>query len=215
MGPVVLTTLYHAHRDAVESQAVCALRPQREFQSAAGKGAHPPHRHDDVPPLRGNRRMDLGRRVAVGRRPPGLPDRRQGIRRCRLAPAVTPCYTDGMNIRTIPAGDLTIAEIVSEDVLMRTPQDALDIIGNVHSDYIVLHEHNFETGFYDLSTRKLGEILLKFGNYRVRLAIVGDFDKYPSKALKAFIYETNRHGEFLFVSSIDEATRLWQRAAGA
>lgn len=43
----------------------------------------------------------------------------------------------------------------------------LDIIGEVwfgtvESEYIVLHEHNFEQDIFDLSTKKLGDILQKF-----------------------------------------------------
>ena len=37
-----------------------------------------------------------------------------------------------------------------------------------------------------------GEILQKFSNYRVRLAIVGDFTPYSSKSIKDFIYESNK-----------------------
>lgn len=115
-----------------------------------------------------------------------------------------------MNTRTISAGDISIVEILADEVLIRTPQDALDLIGSVRSDHLVLHEHNFESNFFDLSTRKLGETLQKFGSYRVKVAIVGEFKKYPSKALQAFIYETNKQAEFLFVSSIDAVVTMWQ-----
>ncbi len=101
-------------------------------------------------------------------------------------------------------------ELLSDEVLLRDPQDALDLIANLTSPYLVLHEHNLAGDFFDLSTRKLGELLQKFTNYHVKLAIIGDFAKYPSKALHAFIYETNRHGDYLFVSSVQEAIRIWQ-----
>ncbi len=101
-------------------------------------------------------------------------------------------------------------EFLSDAVLLREPQDALDIIADTASPYVVLHERNLAADFFDLSTRKLGDLLQKFTNYQVRLAIIGDFAKYPSRALQAFIYESNRHGDYLFVSSIQEAIRIWQ-----
>ena len=117
-----------------------------------------------------------------------------------------------MKTRTINIADKSIVEVVSPDVLIKDTRDALDLIGNVSSEYFVLHEHNFDRDFFDLSTRKLGDVLQKFDNYRIKVAIVGDFDKYTSKALKAFIYETNRYGQFLFVSSVEEVIGVWQQA---
>jgi hypothetical protein len=115
-----------------------------------------------------------------------------------------------MNTRSIPLGERTLVEILSPEVLIRTPRDALEIIANAGSDYVALHEHNFDAGCFDLSTRRLGEILQKFDNYGVKVAVVGKFEHYPSKALRALIYESNRQRHFLFVPSIDEAMKLWQ-----
>jgi hypothetical protein len=114
-----------------------------------------------------------------------------------------------MELRTHATGERHIVEVVSGGVLIQDTRDALELIGNAPSDYIILHEHNFASDFFDLSTRKLGDVLLKFGNYHIRLAVLGEFERYPSKALRAFIYETNQHGEFLFVASIEDVLRLW------
>jgi len=56
-----------------------------------------------------------------------------------------------------------------------------------------------------LKTGLAGEILQKFSNYYVELAIVGDFSKYSSKNLQDFIYESNKVGRINFVSSVEEA----------
>jgi len=53
-----------------------------------------------------------------------------------------------------------------------------------------------------------GEILQKFSNYRVRLAIVGDFSTFTSKSIKDFIYESNKGRHINFVSSLDEAIKV-------
>ncbi len=115
--------------------------------------------------------------------------------------------------RTFAAGDEQIVELVSNDVLLAKARDALDLIATGQATYIVLHDYNFEPDFFDLSTRKLGEVLQTFANYRICLAVIGDFERYPSKALQALIFESNRHGQFLFVPSIEAAIRIW--AGGA
>lgn len=116
-----------------------------------------------------------------------------------------------MDFKTIDVGQRQITEIISPDILLSNDQDALDIIGSAPSEFLVLHEHNFEAGFFDLSTRKLGGVLQKFTNYRIKLAIIGNFDAYTSRALKDFIYESNKHGEYLFVSSMDEVVKYWKK----
>ena len=112
-----------------------------------------------------------------------------------------------MNI--IVSGNIEIIEFVSTEVLIKTPQDALDLMASSPSDYIVLHEQNFEKQFFDLKTGIAGEILQKFMNYHKKLAIIGDFKKYNSKALQDFIYESNQTKDVLFVTSVAEVKKLW------
>lgn len=116
-----------------------------------------------------------------------------------------------MNIKIVIIGKNKISEIVSKEIIIKNEQDALDIMVNSDSQFIILHDYNFEKDFFDLSTRKLGEILQKFTTYFVKLAIIGDFDKYPSKTLRDFIYESNKHGDYLFVSSIKQVFKRWFR----
>jgi hypothetical protein len=115
-----------------------------------------------------------------------------------------------MKIKTVMAGDNVVSEVLSKNILIRNTQDALDLYGTVYSDFIILYEHNFEKDFFDLSTRKLGDVLQKFTNFRTKVAVIGNFDKYNSKTLKDFIYESNKHGDYLFVSSISEVIRKWK-----
>ncbi len=62
--------------------------------------------------------------------------------------------------------------------------------------------------FFDLKSGIAGEILQKFSNYLVRLAIVGDFSKYANKSLKDFIFESNKGGQINFVDSQLEAINV-------
>ena len=70
---------------------------------------------------------------------------------------------------------------------------------------VVLDRSAFPEGFFDLSTGVAGEILQKFVNYRVKLAIVGDFSVDTSKSLRDYIRECNRGRDICFVPSRQEA----------
>lgn len=61
--------------------------------------------------------------------------------------------------------------------------------------------------FFILSTGLAGEILQKFVNYQVKMAVYGDFSRYTSKPLRDFIYESNQGEHFWFVPTREEALR--------
>jgi hypothetical protein len=117
-----------------------------------------------------------------------------------------------MRIKIIENEGVRIAEVQSDGIVIHEIQDALDLMADVNclgADKVILSENQITPDFFDLKTRLAGEILQKFSQYRVQLAIVGDFTKYKSKSLKDFIFESNRHGHISFVSSLEEAkTRL-------
>lgn len=104
--------------------------------------------------------------------------------------------------------NVKIAEIKTDDVVLNTVQDALDIMAD--ADYngarkIILHEENINTGFFKLGTGLAGDILQKFVNYHFKLAVVGDFKKYASRNFKSFVYESNTGNNFFFVSDVTDA----------
>ena len=101
-----------------------------------------------------------------------------------------------------------IAEIISDDVIINNLQDALDLMANIsyqEINKIIIKENNITTDFYKLRSGLAGEILQKCVNYGIKIAIVGDFEKYESESLKAFIVESNRGNQFFFVPDISEA----------
>jgi hypothetical protein len=113
-----------------------------------------------------------------------------------------------MEIQISQINGIGIAEIISEDIVIKETQDALDIMAD--SNYqgawkIIIHQKNIIPDFFDLKTGIAGDILQKFSTYNVQLAIIGDFSKYSSKSLKDFIFESNKHGRINFVNSIEEA----------
>jgi hypothetical protein len=101
-----------------------------------------------------------------------------------------------------------IAELLPESEIIDNAGDMLDIIaeaGYNNSTALIIHKENLNEAFFDLKTGIAGDILQKFSNYRMRLAVVGDFTKYKSKSLSDFIGESNRYGVACFVNSLDEA----------
>lgn len=113
-----------------------------------------------------------------------------------------------MKIETLLIKDIKIAELIAVDTLINTIEDAVDLLGDLYYqafDSVIIHENNITPLFFDLKSRIAGEILQKFSNYRVRLAIVGDFSKYTSKSLHDFIYESNNNKQIIFVASTAEA----------
>ena len=113
-----------------------------------------------------------------------------------------------MKIETHKINDIKIAEVLSNDIVIKTVGDGLDLLGNLYYqdfDKIIIHEKNITPYFFDLKTGIAGEILQKFSNYRVRLAVVGDFSQHSGKSIKDFISESNKIGHINFVNSTAEA----------
>ena len=116
-----------------------------------------------------------------------------------------------MNITAHTAGSIKIAEITSDEVILHNAQDALDILGNTYYqgfDKVILHQKNITPTFFDLKTKIAGDILQKFSNYKMSLAIVGDFSSYTSRSLQDFIFESNKGKQVAFVSSVVEALAI-------
>ena len=108
---------------------------------------------------------------------------------------------------------LTFLEIRSEEQFINNVQDVLDLFGELYGQYydgIILYERNITPDFFDLQTKLAGEILQKFSNYRIRLVIVGDWSKYTSRSLEAFICESNRGKTVNFSSSPTEALNYYR-----
>lgn len=105
------------------------------------------------------------------------------------------------------ARDISLLE--SSEPLIADVQSALDLIMSAQYETgchkLILHKSRFAPDFFILRTGLAGEVLQKFINYHVKVAIVGDYSQYTSKALQAFIYESNRGKDIYFLSSVEEA----------
>lgn len=113
-----------------------------------------------------------------------------------------------MNILPHQTSNIKIAKVLSESIVISTIEDALNLMADIYYhgyDAIVLRQKNITPEFFDLKTGIAGEILQKFSNYRMRLAIVGDFVSYSSKSFNDYIFESNKNRQINFVGSLEDA----------
>lgn len=115
-----------------------------------------------------------------------------------------------MRIETHRIGQAKVAEIQAEGLVLTSVEDGLSLLGDLYYqgfDKIILHEENIVPEFFDLKTKLAGEVLQKFVQYRMPLAVVGDFSKYTSKSLRGFIYECNKGRQVNFVQELSSALK--------
>lgn len=114
-----------------------------------------------------------------------------------------------MKIAKVETNGVQIAIVSSNEILIEDVQSALDLMATVHyeagCDRFIINKSLINERFFDLKTRLAGEILQKFINYRVKLAIVGDFSVYSSQSLKDFIYESNNGNAIFFLPTEQQA----------
>jgi len=112
---------------------------------------------------------------------------------------------------------IRVYECPREGPQPRTDCDAVNLISEAwqhRATLLAIPAERLGDDFFDLKTRIAGEMLQKFVTYRMRVAIVGDISRYitESRALRDFVYESNRGPHVWFVASLDELReRLWRR----
>ena len=114
-----------------------------------------------------------------------------------------------MDVRVSEKGNSKVAVINSSDILIGNTQDALDLMATVRHMYdcdkMVVSKSAVTESFFDLKTGVAGEILQKYTNYNMKIAMVGDYESYTSKSLKDFIYESNKGSQVFFLDDEEEA----------
>ena len=103
----------------------------------------------------------------------------------------------------------TAVQVVGHEAVLSSEQDVLDLMANADPDgqsrKLILSLNQIAPEFFDLSTGLAGAILQKISNYSYQLAIIGDFSIYESESLQAFIRESNRTGQVIFVPDLETA----------
>jgi hypothetical protein len=104
----------------------------------------------------------------------------------------------------------SIAEIIDENILVKDVDSVLDLFCAVNDcSTIILKKENIVDGFFNLTTGIAGDVLQKFSTYNMKMAIIGDFADVKSKALRDFIYESNKTKRIVFVKTLEEALKLF------
>ncbi|GKS13733.1 hypothetical protein YDYSY3_47330 [Paenibacillus chitinolyticus] len=114
-----------------------------------------------------------------------------------------------MNITVDQRQHSKVAVISSEDVVISSVNDALDLMADIRynheCDKVLLRKEQLTEDFFELKTKLAGDILQKYINYQLKIAIVGDFSGYNSKSLNDFIYECNQGNNVFFKGTEAEA----------
>ncbi len=114
-----------------------------------------------------------------------------------------------MRTELIKKNNREVVVVSSDELLITDVQSALDLAMTVNYETgctnIVISKEAIADDFFVLSTRLAGEILQKFINYGVRVAVYVDFSKYTSKPLKDFMYESNNGKDFYFQPTLSLA----------
>ena len=114
-----------------------------------------------------------------------------------------------MKTEVVTQNGRSAAAVFSDTVLISDGGSALDLMMTVRyetgCDSMIINKEAFCEAFFVLSSGIAGEVLQKFINYHVKLAIVGDFTGYTSKPLRDFIYESNCGETILFLPTKAQA----------
>ena len=120
-----------------------------------------------------------------------------------------------MNIKRLEHDGVVIALVESEETLITDVQSALDLMATVRyetgADCVILPKSALDERFFVLSSGLAGDILQKFVNYQLVVAIVGDYSGYTSKPLRDFIYESNNGSHVFFLATLEEAIEKLSR----
>jgi Domain of unknown function (DUF4180) len=110
-----------------------------------------------------------------------------------------------------------VLELIADESKLQTYNDAVELIGEAfenHATLIVIPVECLDDEFFQLSTRIAGELIQKFVQYRLRLAILGDISRHlaESSALRAFVIESNRGKDVWFLASRAELDQRLEQA---
>ena len=103
---------------------------------------------------------------------------------------------------------VAVLEFASEGDLLVRQRDIVDTIGDAwgHGATVVaMPAERVGADFFQLRTGVAGEVMQKFVNYHVRLAIVGDISQYvaESNALRDLVFESNRGDHVWFLPNLE------------
>jgi hypothetical protein len=116
-----------------------------------------------------------------------------------------------MTISQTPTGDLRLYEVDAIGSTLRSASDILSEVFSAGANFAVLPVGRLDPAFFQLRTGLAGEIMQKFVNYGIRLAIIGDISSLTaaSEPLHDLVYEMNQGTDIWFIPTREQLeTRL-------
>ncbi|WP_411102901.1 DUF4180 domain-containing protein [Streptomyces sp. cmx-4-9] len=115
--------------------------------------------------------------------------------------------------------DVPVLMYGAEGAAIGSEADALDLIGNAGyagARWVAVPADRFDEAFFALRTKVAGDIIQKFANYRLGLAVLGDISRHTadSPALRDFVRECNRGRQTWFLADADELRKRLEPAPG-
>ena len=111
--------------------------------------------------------------------------------------------------RIVNFGSVKVLAVAPDGPLLAEERDAGDFLGlgwSHEAEMLAIPVTRLGPDFLRLRTRLLGDVVQKFVNYRMRLAVVGDIsgDVAGSDALRDYVYEANKGKAIWFVDDLAE-----------
>ncbi|WP_332757811.1 DUF4180 domain-containing protein [Streptomyces sp. MT206] len=105
--------------------------------------------------------------------------------------------------------DVPVLMCAAEGEPIRGEREVLDLIGNAGyqgAEWVVVSAERFDDAFFRLRTRVAGDIVQKFVQYRLGMAVIGDISRHTeaSSALRDFVRECNRGRQTWFLADVEE-----------
>jgi len=113
-------------------------------------------------------------------------------------------------------GQTRYLEMLPGTLALTSEQDALDWIGlcgELGVNHLLAYEDNLPEAFFDLRSGLAGALLLKFANYRVRLAMLVSPETASRGRFGEMARESNRGNQFGVFSTIKHAEEWLARGS--
>jgi PadR family transcriptional regulator AphA len=104
-----------------------------------------------------------------------------------------------MEYQLVTINSQNYLECLPGPALLETEADALELVaacGESGTDRLMLHAENLTEDFYQLQSGLAGKVLLKFSNYRLRVAAVLTPELVNQGRFREMVLETNRGNQF-------------------
>lgn len=113
----------------------------------------------------------------------------------------------GVGDRVVVIDGVPVLRCAADGPSLDGERAAVDLIGSAsgRAEVVAVPVARIAPAFFTLAGGVAGEVVQKFANYRLRLAVVGDVTEHvaASTALRDFVREADRGGQTWFVA--DEA----------